>query len=131
MGTSMSIERTSSGGGGNGGSGSLQTLIEKQMSVVIPGGENKYVPIDVGHDRYEIRTIYVINSEQNLSVSTIFDKETGGSKVYQSLEEINTYDIVNVPCEDKDVTKTCHLFIKNTGGKSSNYTIIVKFTNLL
>lgn len=130
MGTSMEVLRTI-GNGGGGGSGGLPTLIEKTQVVTIAGGDNKYIPIPVGHDRYDIRTISVQNTVQNISVASIYDKSIGGIKVYQSLEEINTYDILNVPCEDKDGKQTCHLFIQNKSGVSAEYTIIIKLTNLL
>jgi hypothetical protein len=129
MGTKMEINRTFSSIGTQ--VEGLQRLIEKKVTTTLGPNENKYIPVDVGFDRYEVRTIFIQNSNNNKYVASIYDKQTNGDIVYKSLEESYTYDIINVPCEDKDGTKSVHLFIQNKDNASSDFTVIIKVTNLL
>lgn len=129
MGTKMEIKRTFSNIENQ--IEGLQRLIEKKVIVTLGPSESKYIPIDVGFDRYEVRTIFIKNDKNNNYVASIYDKQSNGDIVYKSLEESYTYDIINVPCEDKDGTKSVHLFLENKDNTAADFTVIIKVTNLL
>lgn len=129
MGTSMKLNLEVSTGGGGAVDGS-SFLVEKELKVTIEGSTNKYIPILVSFNKYDIRTLYVANNSGNKSVSTIFDKSIDGNLVYKSLEEVKTYDIANVPCTDKEGSQLCHLFIENKSAVSAEFHIILKVTSL-
>lgn len=129
MGTSMKIEKESNSNGG-GSSGSLPQLIEKNATVKIGASSTVYIPVDVDYHRYEIRTINATNVEKADVIISVYDKQVSGSAVYRSLREASTYDIVNVPCQDKDGLKRCHVFIENKSNAEVNVELNMKFTNL-
>ncbi|MFZ3194580.1 MAG: hypothetical protein WA181_00015, partial [Bacillus mycoides] len=59
------------------------------------------------------------------------DKQKDGQIQYSSIKEKRTYDIINIPCDDKDQTKSCHLFIENFSNVPSLYTVVLKVTTLI
>lgn len=130
MSTSMEIRRTSSGTGTGGGTGSVPRLIEREVTLTLVGSELKYIPINVGVDKFDIRTLLVTNDKSNLAEVTIKDKQTGGDTIYTSLQETRTYDILNIPSSDKDGNQILHLFVENRAASSSIFRIVVKLTNL-
>lgn len=131
MPTSMEIRRVSSGSGSGGsGPGSVPRLIEREVTLTLVGSELKYIPINVGTDKFDIRTILVTNDSSNLAEVTIKDKQAGGDTVYTSLVESRTYDILNIPSSDKEGNQILHLFVENRASSSSLFRIVVKLTNL-
>lgn len=132
MGTIMQLNSTLTPGSGGGGgySSSLLHLIEKEIDVLVMSGESKYVPIPIGYDKYDIRTLLVTNDKDSDTSNQIYDKMTGGIRIYKSLNEKSTYDILNIPCIDKDGSKTCHLYVENLSATHSTYKIILKATIL-
>lgn len=129
MGTSMKVNRYR-----NDDSGetvvAVPTLIENKAQVSVGAGSTQYVPINVGYNKYEIRTVSVVNDEGNEAITSIYDRQIGGDLIYKSLRESSTYDILNVPCQDKDSTSAVHLFIQNLGSQQAIFTITIKATNL-
>lgn len=130
MGTIMHINRPTNQSGGEGIIASPQ-LVEQELTVNIQAGEIKYIPIDVGLDVYEIRTVFVENDLDDSYIISIYDKKTDGNIVYKSLEETQTYDILNVPCRDKDSKKVVHAYIENKSSTPANFHIIIKVTSLI
>jgi hypothetical protein len=134
MGTSMKINRSYGNGGSTGGGGtteSLQRLIEKEMVVTVGANTSLYIPVDVGFDRYEVRTVFVAPYGNTTYVLSMYDKQIDGNIIYRSLEESNTYDIINVPCEDKEGTQVLHCVLENKGSTSVDFRLIIRLTNFL
>ncbi|USL16432.1 hypothetical protein [Bacillus thuringiensis] len=109
----------------------LPKLIEKKVKVEINSNEKKYIPIELGINKYELRTIFIENTANNDYECTIFDKQKDGQIQYSSIKEKRTYDIINIPCDDKDQTNSCHLFIENFSNVPSLYTVVLKVTTLI
>lgn len=130
MSTSMEIRRTSSGEGTSGSIESAPRLIEREVTVTLFSSEAKYIPIDVGASKFDIRTILCTNSEENTVEVRISDKRLDGDIIYLSLQEPRIYDILNIPSSDKDGGTLLHLFIENRAPKSSVFRVVIKLTNL-
>lgn len=130
MGTSMRIDRTF-GDSSGGQFESLARLIEKEIKVTLSSNEVSYIPVDVGFDRFEVRTVFVENDTKTNYVLSMYDKKENGNIIYRSLEENKTYDIVNVPCEDKDGLKTLHMYLENKSNTETEYRLIIRLTNFL
>lgn len=130
MGTSMSVHRHYDTSGDGSSELSLHTLVEREVQVEVGPEEILYVPVDVGFGKFEIRTVYAENSENNPTILRIFDKRQNGYAIYQSIEEVSTYDILNIPCQDKDFNNSCHLYIENRSVTPTVYKIVMRFTNL-
>lgn len=130
MGTSMRIDRTF-GDSSRGQFESLARLIEKEIKVTLTSNEVLYIPVDVGFDRFEVRTVFVENDTKTNYVLSMYDKKENGNIIYRSLEENKTYDIANVPCEDKDGLKTLHMYLENRSNTETEYRLIIRLTNFL
>lgn len=89
---------------------------------------SKEVHLDVGFSKYDIRTVYF--GSTGLVTLKIKDQSTGGFTVYQSLDAVSAYDIVNAPCEDKDATDKIHITIENNGAGTVNLDLSIKLTSL-
>ncbi|HHT7044759.1 TPA: hypothetical protein ACTZ2N_005218 [Bacillus cereus] len=128
MGTIMKINRyrdTSEDG-----SSFKPVLIEKNEQITILPGKSQYVPINMEHNEYDIRTLQVTNENNVESTITIFDKKEEGNQLYKSLSEKRTYDILAIPCQDKDFTNTAHIYIVNKGAVASVFDITIKAISL-
>lgn len=127
----MKINRKYDNGGGGPVADTLARLIEQESVINIPAKTTRYIPLPIGFDRYEVRTTFVQPTGDVSYVLSIFDKQTSGNLIYRSLEEKSTYDIVNVPCEDKDGTQVLHAYIENKSTIASDFRLIIKVTNFL
>ncbi len=130
MGTVMTTKRFRDDSSGAGSTESLHQLIERVTDVTVDAQAELYVPINIGYDKFELRTISVVQTELPTTyVLSAYDKQTGGALLYQSLEESATYDIINVPIFDKDNKQTLHLYLRNTGSIATKIHLIVRATN--
>jgi hypothetical protein len=129
MGTSMQVNRTFGSSGSQ--IESLARLIEKEINITLSSNENLYIPVDVGFDRFEVRTVFVENADFVPYVLSMYDKKEDGNIIYRSLEETATYDIANVPCEDKDGLKTLHMYLQNKSTTQTTFRLIIRLTNFL
>jgi len=59
-----------------------------------------------------------------------YDQKENGNQVYKSLSKKRTYDILAIPCEDKDRTNKVHLYIENRGVANSAFNVSIKVIRL-
>lgn len=130
MGSSMIIRRVSQVGGGGTGAGYQPVLIERDVVVIIDKGKESYIPIDVDCLVYDIRTIKITNNENIDQSCYISDNTTNGDILYKSLKEKYTYDILNIPCQDKSGTQCIHFYLKNEGGVTATFTVRIKIIKI-
>lgn len=123
----ITINSTYQGGGGSG----VPTLTEITQTVEVAAGGTVALDLDAAFNKYDIRTVDLKNTENVPMDVSIYDMATGGRKIYYSNQELQTYDIVNVPCHDKDQTKKIHLVLKNHGSKKTMASVVVTTTNLV
>ncbi|PFJ16499.1 hypothetical protein COI89_10840 [Bacillus cereus] len=126
MGTKMKINRYK----GTVGDSSSPVLIEKSEQILVQNGQTQYLPMNMEYNKFDLRTIYVTNDRDFESIITIFDKRKNGIQIYKSLQEQKTYDILAIPCEDKDETRNTHIFIENKGNEPALFTVIIKALSL-
>jgi len=62
---------------------------------------------------------------------SVYDQASDGRKIYYSIQEIYTYDIVNVPCHDKDQSQKLHIVLRNHGIKDTDASVVITTTNLI
>ncbi|EOQ31957.1 MULTISPECIES: DUF1998 domain-containing protein [Bacillus cereus group] len=105
-------------------------LIERNVQITIEPGKVLYAPLDVGCNKYDIRTIQVTNDSNVEAMLFMYDQKENGNQIYKSLPEKRTYDILNIPCEDKDHTNKVHLYIENRGATTSTFNISLKAIRL-
>ncbi|AFU18096.1 hypothetical protein MC28_G363 (plasmid) [Bacillus thuringiensis MC28] len=126
MGTEMKINRFK----GSSGDSSSPVLIEKKEQVLVQNNQLQYIAVHMDYNKYDIRTIHVTNDKNIEAITTIFDKKKDGLQIYKSLQEKKTYDILAVPCEDKDTTSSAHFYIENKGNEPALFTLIIKAVSL-
>ncbi|PEK46037.1 hypothetical protein COF80_02600 [Bacillus toyonensis] len=126
MGTEMKINRYK----GTVGDISSPVLIEKSEQILVQNGQTQYLSTNMEFNKFDIRTIHVTNNKNVEAITTIFDKKKDGLQIYKSLQERKTYDILAIPCEDKDATSSAHFYIENKGNESSLFTVIIKAISL-
>ncbi|MCY8955746.1 DUF1998 domain-containing protein [Bacillus cereus] len=105
-------------------------LIERNIKITIEPGKTLYAPLDVGCNKYDIRTIQVTNDSNVEAMLFIYDQKENGNQIYKSLSEKRTYDILAIPCEDKDRTNKVHLYIENRGVANSTFNVSMKAIRL-
>ncbi|PGX89679.1 DUF1998 domain-containing protein, partial [Bacillus thuringiensis] len=98
-------------------------LIERNVQITIEPGKVLYAPLDVGCNKYDIRTIQVTNDSNVEAMLFMYDQKENGNQIYKSLSEKRTYDILAIPCEDKDHTNKVHLYIENRGVANSTFNV--------
>lgn len=108
----------------------LPQLKEVKTTVQLGALESKTLSVDVGFNKYDIRTLE-FTSDSTKAVVSIFDKNEDGFQVYKSIAAYKVYDVVNIPCEDKDDTNKLHISISNTDSAQTNVTVAIKVTSLL
>lgn len=123
----ITLNSTYQGAGGNG----VPTLTEITQTIDVPFGQTVEVSLDAAFNKYEIRTLEMKNTERMMMDISIFDQAIDGRRIYYSNQEVNTYDIVNVPCHDKDQTEKIHLSLTNYGTKDTTASIVITTTNLI
>ncbi|MED1650219.1 hypothetical protein [Bacillus pacificus] len=126
MGTEMRINRYK----GTAGDNSSPVLIEKSEQILVQNGHPQYLSVNMEYNKFDIRTIHVTNNKNVESIVTIFDKKKDGLQIYKSLQEEKTYDILAIPCEDKDATSASHIYIENKGNEPALFTVIIKAVSL-
>ncbi|MBY0039485.1 hypothetical protein PDR31_06680 [Bacillus cereus] len=126
MGTEMKINRYK----GTVRDSSSPVLIEKSEQILVQNGQNQYLSMNMEYNKFDIRTIHVTNDKDIESIISIFDKKQNGLQIYKSNQEKKTYDILAIPCEDKDTTSAAHVFIENKGNEPALFTIIIKAVSL-
>ncbi|MDA2169295.1 hypothetical protein [Bacillus pacificus] len=126
MGTEMKINRYK----GSTGDSSSPVLIEKSEQILVQNGQPQYLSINMEYNKFDIRTIHVTNDKEVEAIISIFDKKQNGLQIYKSLQEKKTYDILGIPCEDKDITSSAHFYIENKGNEPALFTVIVKAISL-
>ncbi|MES5957443.1 hypothetical protein QCI42_29555 [Bacillus fungorum] len=126
MGTEMKINRYK----GTTGDALSPVLIEKSEQIIVQNGQTQYLSMNMEFNKFDIRTIHVTNNKNVEAITAIFDKKKDGLQIYKSLQEKKTYDILAIPCEDKDATSTAHLFVENKGNEAALFTVIVKAISL-
>lgn len=126
MGTEMKINRSK----GSTGDSSSPVLIEKTEQILVQNAQSQYLLINMEYNKFDIRTIHVTNDKEVEAIISIFDKKQNGLQIYKSLQEKKTYDILAIPCEDKDKTSAAHVFIENKGKEPALFTVIVKAISL-
>jgi len=127
MGTEMKINRYKGTAGGN----SSPVLIEKSEQILVQNRKPQYLSVNMEYNKFDIRTIHVTNEKDVEAIISIFDKKQNGMQIYKSLQEKKTYDILAIPCEDKDVTSTAHIYIENKGSEPALFTVIIKAISLI
>lgn len=125
MGTKMKINRFK-GETAN----SNPTFVERKEQIFIEKGQVEYIPINIGFNKYDIRTIKVMNDKDSETVVTIFDKKEDGDQIYKSLQEKKIYDILTIPIEDKDNTAAAHVFVENKGDSAALFSLNIKAVSL-
>ncbi|MGH0446030.1 hypothetical protein ACQVPC_12605 [Bacillus mycoides] len=105
-------------------------LIERNVQITIEPGKVLYTPLDVGCNKYDIRTIQVTNDSNVEAMLFMYDQKENGNQIYKSLSEKRTYDILAIPCEDKDHTNKVHLYIENRGVANSTFNVYIKVIRL-
>lgn len=123
----ITLNSTYQGGGGGG----VPTLTEITQTIDVPAGQSVPISLDAAFSKYDIRTLEMKNTEKTMMDIAIYDQTVDGRRVYYSNQEINTYDIVNVPCQDKDQTDKLHLVLTNYGTKDTTASVVVTTTNLM
>ncbi|PHD55900.1 hypothetical protein COF61_27440 [Bacillus toyonensis] len=126
MGTEMKINRYK----GTVGDILSPILIEKSEQILVQNGQTQYLSTNMEFNKFDIRTIHVTNNKNVEAITTIFDKKKDGLQIYRSLQEKKTYDILAIPCEDKDATSSAHFYIENKGNEPSLFTVIIKAISL-
>ncbi|MDC6155628.1 hypothetical protein ACJTM1_09350 [Bacillus sp. GX] len=126
MGTEMKINRYK----GTAGDSASPVLIEKSEQIIVQNGQTQYLSMNMEFNKFDIRTIHVTNNKNVEAITAIFDKKKDGLQIYKSLQEKKTYDILAIPCEDKDATSAAHVFIENKGNETALFRVIVKAISL-
>lgn len=121
MGTVMKLYRYTSGS-----EITPSILIERNIQITIEPGKTLYTPLDVGCNKYDIRTLQVSNDSNVEAMLFMYDQKENGNQIYKSLSEKRTYDILAIPCEDKDHTNKVHLYIENRGVANSTFNVSMK-----
>jgi hypothetical protein len=126
----ITINSSGSSGGGSGGGSQVPTYVERSQTVTVPAGQSVPVAINVGFDKFDVRSVSA-SSDNNMSIMVeIWDRANNGQLVYRSLQQQVIYDIPNVPMQDKDGTQSAHFVVYNYGMSQTNVTITLKITNL-
>ena len=115
-----------------GGGSAVPTLTEITHTELVPAGSSVFLDLDAAFNKYDIRTLEV-SSDKSVTLDVeIFDSSAEPRrKIYQSNKEVYIYDIVNVPCHDKDESQKLHIKINNYGNEDANVSIVVVTTNLI
>lgn len=109
----------------------MPKLIEVNQEVVVNGYGSTRVSLPMDFDKYDIRIVDAKNNmNQNISVSIFEGIADDSKKIYQSLQALSIYDICNIPCEDKEGTKSVHVEIKNHGVQETEVNVTIKATSL-
>ncbi|AEO93628.1 tail protein [Bacillus phage G] len=114
-----------------GGGGGVPTLTEITHTELVPAGGQVRLSLDAAFNKYDIRTLEMHNTESMVMSVSVFDQRIDGRRVYDSNKEISTYDIVNVPCHDKDQSEKIHLLLTNHGTKDTVASLIINTTSLI
>ncbi|MMZ42208.1 hypothetical protein D1872_37280 [compost metagenome] len=115
-----------------GGGSAVPTLTEITHTETIESGASALVNLDAAFDKYDIRTIEASNTGNSTIDIQVFDSVGDNQRrIYQSNKESYTYDIVNVPCHDKDGTKQLHLKLTNYGSTQTSVSLTITTTNLI
>ncbi|MNT12399.1 hypothetical protein D3C72_1473240 [compost metagenome] len=110
----------------------MPTLTEITHTETIESGASALVNLDAAFDKYDIRTIEASNTGNSTIDIQVFDSVGDNQRrIYQSNKESYTYDIVNVPCHDKDGTKQLHLKLTNYGSTQTSVSLTITTTNLI
>ncbi|NSL67279.1 hypothetical protein [Bacillus toyonensis] len=125
MGTVMKLYRYTSGS-----EITPSILIERNIQITIEPGKTLYTPLNVGCNKYDIRTLQVSNDSNVEAMLFMYDQKENGNQIYKSLSEKRTYDILAIPCEDKDHTNKVHLYIENRGVANSTFNVSMKAIRL-
>lgn len=115
----------------NSGGGSVPTLTEITETINVPSGSSVFVSLDAAFNKYDIRTLEAFNDTGAMIEVEVYDQAENGRRVYYSNREKHIYDIVNVPCHDKDQTKMIHLKINNYDTSDTNVSLNINTTNLI
>lgn len=62
-------------------------LIERNIQITIEPGKTLYTPLDVGCNKYDIRTIQVTNDSNVEAMLFMYDQKENGNQIYKSLSE--------------------------------------------
>lgn len=117
-------ELISSGGGG------VARLYEIVHTQILAAGQQVALNLEATMNKYDIRVVsFKADKQGDLQVS-MYDKAVDGNLVYQSLVQQSVYDIVNVPCEDKDGTGKLHVVLQSMVAVDATVTLRVKLTSL-
>lgn len=115
-----------------GGGSAVPTLTEIPHTEIIPAGSSVFLSLDAAFTKYDIRTLEVSNTANVMMDVEFFDSSgENRRRIYQSNKETYIYDIVNVPCHDKDESQKIHLKITNYGTVDATFTIFISTTNLI
>lgn len=123
MGTKMQINRVESGTGG--GSAAL-TFYELEGTIAVPSNATLYLPLDVGSNRYEVKTVKVTSSPAGKVSIRLEDRPSGGEVMYESLLQAEVHDIVGVPVIDRSGEQRVHAFVTNGGTGTATLRVVIK-----
>lgn len=113
-------------GGGNG----VPRLYEVVHTFVMGAGQSVPLELDATMNKYDIRTVHFSADKTGDLKVSIYDRAVDGVCIYQSLAQYPVYDIVNVPCEDKDGTGKLHVVLASLIPVDATVTLRVKLTSL-
>jgi hypothetical protein len=115
-----------------GGGSAVPSLTEITHTELIPAGASVFLDLDAAFNKYDIRTLEASNNASVMVDVEVYDSAGEGKrKVYQSNKETYIYDIVNVPCHDKDESKKIHIKVTNYGGIDATISLVITTTNLI
>lgn len=134
--TSLSINETDKtitiNSTAGGGAGTVATYSEITHTEVVAGGASVYIDLDASFSKYDIRTIEVSNSVNAIVDVEVYDSSAEPRRrIYRSNKEMYIYDMVNVPCHDKDESQKLHLKLTNYGSIETSMSLVIVTTNLI
>lgn len=113
-----------------GGGGAVPTLVEINETIAVPAKTSVAVSFDTGYDKYDIRVVDAQSVTNQVIAVSIYEDAAHTKLVYRSLESATIYDILNLPCIDKDASLRIHMMIENISSTAASVKLIVKVTNL-
>lgn len=115
-----------------GGMGTVPTYSEITHTEVVAGGQSVFIDLDASFSKYDIRTIEVSNTVNSIVDVEVYDSSAEPRRrIYRSNKEMYIYDMVNVPCHDKDETQKIHLKLTNYGSIETSMSLVIVTTNLV
>lgn len=114
--------------------GGVQTLITRSGEVTIPPNSHQDIIISIPYRNYEVRTIRASNDTNSANIVVRLFDSFERKEIYESHEQNNIYDIINIPVEDVNSSDSnvgnIYLRIANLSSRQISSSYEIKILNL-